>query len=370
MRVAVVTEFYRPTLGGVQEHVWHFAREARRLGHVVTVVTSRVDGYVDDPADDVVRLGHSLPLEVNGSVGRVSVGAGLGRTLRRLLGPAQFDVVHLHAPLSPVLPVLANRATSLPLVATYHTNFPRNRMLQAARGLAQSLANRIDIHVAVSEACVRAVKPYVRADFRLVPNGVDAAAWARGRPLPQLREGRPVVAFLGRLEPRCGLDRLLDAWGALRIAGHDPTLLVVGDGPERARLEQRAHALGLSHRFVGARWHDRADLLASADLLACPTTIASFGVTLLEGMAAGLPIVASDIDGFREVLTAGREGLLVPTDEPGALARALATLLGSPMLRARMGAAGRATAVRYDWAAVTKRVLALYDEAIERRRAR
>jgi phosphatidylinositol alpha-mannosyltransferase len=277
--------------------------------------------------------------------------------------------VHLHAPLSPVLPVLANRATRLPLVATYHTNFGRSRLLSAGRRLAQSLVDRIDVHVAVSRASARAVAPYVRADFQVVPNGVDVGAWARGRPRREWRGAGGAVVFLGRLEPRCGLERLLTAWPLLRRRGTGVRLLVVGDGPARWALEAMAAAAGVPATFAGARWEDRADWLASADVMVCPTAIASFGVTLLEGMAAGLPIVASDIDGFREVLTHGREGWLVDTGSPPALARALGALLESPEMRRRMGAEGRATAARYDWSSVARQVLCLEAEALERHRS-
>lgn len=360
MRIALVTEYYRPTLGGVQEHVFHFAREARRLGHSVTVVTSQVP---DLPADEgetgVVRVGRSLCVEANGSVGRVTVGAGVGRTLRQLLTKARFDVVHVHAPLAPVLPVLANRATSLPLVGTYHTNFPPSRLMRLARGVCQRLVDRVDAHVAVSGVCIRALSPYVSARYQIIPNGVDCASWAAGRRMPEVSGGRPVVLFVGRLEPRAGLDRLLAAWPPVK-ARHDPVLLVVGDGPERGRYEALARAAGAQARFVGARWADRPDFFASADVLVCPTAIASFGVTLLEGMAAGLPIVASDIDGFREVLTHGREGLLVDTTDPEALSQAVVMLLEAPGRRAALGAEGRRTAARYDWSRLACEVLDVY----------
>lgn len=370
MRIAVVTEYYRPTLGGIQEHVFHFARVARRLGHQVTIVTGGVGDHLDAPEDDVVRIGRSLPVRANGSVGRVTVGLRTGRALKRLLTADRFDVVHLHAPLSPILPVLANLSTTLPLVATHHTNFAPRRLYRLGSGIARRLMQRIDRHIAVSHACVRALEPFLTARFALVPNGVDVSAWRAGRPLERLRAARPVVVFLGRLEPRCGLDRVIRAWPRLRGTGVDPLLFVIGDGPLRGALELMAREARVRAQFAGARWEDRADLLASADLMVCPTTIASFGVTLLEGMAAGLPIVASDIDGFREVLTDGQEGLLVDTAVPTALAQAMATLLQSPALASAMAREGRRTAHRYDWDQVARRVLDVLATAVSRPRMR
>lgn len=361
MRIGIVTEYFYPTLGGVQEHVFHFAREVRRQGHAATVITSNV---LDTPAAaepdgvDVVRLGRSMCLEANGSVGRVTVGLGLGNELGRLLVKERFDVVHAHAPLSPVLPMLAIRRTELPVVATYHTNFKRSRLMSTFQGACQALVDRIDANIAVSDVCIRALKPYVQGRFQVVPNGVDCTYFASGRRQTWAR-GERIVLFIGRLEARCGLDRVLRAWPLLK-GQTDAKLVVLGDGPDRVKLESTAATLGVPATFLGAVREQRPDFFASADILVCPTAIASFGITLLEGMAAGLPIIASDIDGFREILTHGREGLLVDTENAEVLAGALAELLEDPARRRTLGEAGRKTAAAYDWPVVTQRILDIY----------
>jgi len=367
MRIALVTEYYYPTIGGVQEHVFHLARELRGLGHSATVVTSRVAGAPPGPAEEdegVVRLGWSLPVESNGSVGRVTVGPVLGVSLARLLRPDRFDLVHVHSPLSPVLGMLAARRTALPLVGTHHTNFTGSRLMSVFRGTVQEVFDRMDVHLAVSGACVKALSRYVRGSYRIVPNGVDCRRFAQGRRIASWPRGRPLVLFIGRLEERSGLDRLLRAWPAvLRDSAAD--LVVVGDGPGRARYEAQARELGLDVRFTGALRRERVDWLATADLLVAPTTIASFGITLLEAMAAGVPVVASDIDGFREVLCDGREGLLVDTADAPALARAVAGLLRDPDRRRALGEAGRRTVRRYDWPQVAREVVESYEEALD-----
>lgn len=365
MRIALVTEFYYPTLGGVQEHVYHLGRECERLGHEVAVITSRVDaadGLLPSHAEHNVHLiGRSLAVQMNGSVGRVSVGWSLAEKLRALLTKEHFDVVHVHAPLTPVLPMLALRQTALPLVGTFHTNFARSRLLGLARPAVQRLIDRIDVNVAVSGACVHALAPYVKARYRLIPNGVDCRAFAEGRALESLRGERPVVLFIGRLEQRSGLPRLLRAFPDIHKRSN-ARLVVIGEGPDRRANEALARELGVDAHFAGARHSDRADWFKSADVLVCPTTIASFGITLLEGMAAGLPVVASDIDGFREVLTHGREGFLVDTSRPERLSDAVATLLEHPALARRLGEAGQHTARAYDWPVVAKKVAAVYEE--------
>jgi phosphatidylinositol alpha-mannosyltransferase len=254
--------------------------------------------------------------------------------------------------------MLAVRHTTLPIVATYHTNFTRSRLLSTFRSVCQSLVDRIDANVAVSEACVRAIRPYIAGRFDIIPNGVDCGFFAGGH-RQWWAAGRLNVLFVGRLEARCGLDRLLRAWPWLE-APAAARLIVLGDGPERPNYESLAAELRVPVRFAGAVRDERPDFYASADVLVCPTTIASFGITLLEGMAAGVPIIASDIDGFREILTHGQEGLLVDTSQPRPLADAMNLLLADPERRRTLGEAGRRTAAAYDWPRVATRVFDLY----------
>jgi phosphatidylinositol alpha-mannosyltransferase len=254
--------------------------------------------------------------------------------------------------------MLAVRRTALPIAATYHTNFTRSRLLSTFRSVCQSLVDRIDANIAVSEICVRAIRPYVAGRFDIIPNGVDCAFFAGGR-RQWWAAGRHNVLFVARLEARCGLDRLLRAWRWLDPPGA-ARLIVLGDGPERPTFEALAAELQVPVRFAGAVRDERPDFYASADLLVCPTTIASFGITLLEGMAAGVPIVASDIDGYREILTNGQEGLLVDTQQPRQLADAMNALFADPERRRMMGEAGRRKASTYDWPLVASRILDVY----------
>jgi phosphatidylinositol alpha-mannosyltransferase len=360
MRLAIVTEYFYPTLGGVQEHVFHFAREVRRRGHEATVITSAVPGAPSLPPAierNVIRLGRSVSVDSNGSVGRVTIGLDLRQRLTSLLVPERFDLVHVHVPLAPVLPMLAVRHTSLPVVATHHTNFTRSRLMSTFRSVCQGLVNRMDANIAVSQACVRAIGPYIQGDFHIVPNGVDCGFFANGR-RQRWAAGAMHVLFVGRLEARCGLDRLLEAWPM--IEQRQAQLLVLGDGPDRGRFEAQAERLEVPARFLGAVRDARPNYFATADVLVCPTVIASFGITLLEGMAAGLPIVASNIDGFRDIVTHGREGLLVDTSQPALLAAAIDDLLSNPEKRRALGEQGRQTAAGYDWSKVTERVFDVY----------
>jgi len=362
VRIGIFTEYYYPSVGGVQEHVHHFAREARRAGHEVRIVTSAMPDVERAAPDgpDVIRVGRSLPLYGNGGFGRVSVGAGLSRAVAELLARERFDVVHVHCPLTPVLPWLALHHARGPVVGTFHTNFSPGRLWALTWRWQQRYAERLDAAVAVSHAATTAYEGRLPLAFRVIPNGVDVARFGAGRRVPALHGGRFTVLFVGRLEPRNGLDLLLEAFARLR-ARVDARLLVVGGGPLRDRYEARVpEALRPHVRFAGVLRDERPDWYASADVYCAPTRIASFGVTLLEAMAAGRPVLASDIDGFREVLTHGREGELLPSGDPAAWADALERLAADPARARSLGEAGRATARRYAWPIVAAEVLALY----------
>ena len=367
MRIAIVTEYYAPSIGGIQEHVRHFAREARRLGHEVTVVTGAMPDlrgagaepapHPDDPT--VVRIGRSLPIYNNGGVGRVTVGPRVSAALRDVLRDGGFDVVHVHAPLTPVLPLLALHHAAAPVVGTFHTNWRPGAAFRLAGRLLQRYLDRLDAALAVSRACVGALGR-LRADFRIVPNGVDVARFGGGRRLRRFDDGKVNLLWVGRVERRNALDRMLAVLAEVR-RDVDARLLVVGDGPllprYRARVppELEAHVV-----FAGRLLDERPDWYASADVHCAPTRIASFGVTLLEAMAAGVPVLASDIEGFREVLHHGVEGELVPADDVGAWARAIVRLVEDRGRAAAYGEAGRRTARRYDWPIVAREVLGVY----------
>ena len=364
MRVGIATEYYYPSIGGVQEHVHHFAREARRLGHAVKIITSEMpdlpppEGEAAGP--DVLRIAKSRPLFKNGSFGRVSLGPRLAHAMRETLARERFDVLHVHCPLTPVLPFLAVHYADCPVVGTFHTHFQPGALFALTRRPQQRYLDRLDAAVAVSRACLSAFEGRLRSEFRIIPNGVDVERFGRGRPLRRFEDGCFNVLWMGRLEPRNGLDRLLAAFVALR-AETEARLLVVGEGPLRPRYEAMVpDELREDVVFAGRVVDERPDWYASADVYCAPTSIASFGVTLLEAMAAGKPILASDIDGFREVMTHGHEGELIPPDDVRAWVRALARLARDPARGEAYGEQGRRTVQRYAWPRVTSEVLRLY----------
>jgi phosphatidylinositol alpha-mannosyltransferase len=255
------------------------------------------------------------------------------------------------------------------LVGTFHTWSDRRLAYRAVAPLARRVVRRLDLRIAVSPAAQQYAAGALKqplGTFRVVPNGVDVARFAAAEPLPDLIDPqRPLVLFVGRLEPRKGLDVLIRGFLRLRATVRRARLCVVGEGPERERCQEMVPAsirpdVLFVGRVTGAelpRYH------ASADVFVSPATGGeSFGIVLLEAMAAGLPVIASDIPGYRTVLADGRQGLLVRPGDGIALSEAIETLTANPTLRAAMAAEGRATARDYDWPVVGARIAELYRE--------
>lgn len=365
MKIGIVTEHYYPSLGGIQEHVHHFAREARRRGHTVRIVTSRMrelpapEGEAAGP--DVLRIADSRPFYLNGTFGRITVGARLGARLEETFREERFDVVHAHCPLLPVLPLLAVHYARCALVGTFHSNVRPYWLSRAWNRRLAAYLDRIDAPLAVSEACIGALAPLRREGFRVVPNGVDVGVFAGGRRLARFDDGRFNLLYVGRVEPRNGFDHLLKVFLRVRHEIRGARLLVVGGGPllDRYRAEVPAEARE-DVVFTGPLREERRDWYASADVLCVPTSIAAFGVNLLEAMCLGVPILASDIDGFREVMRHGREGEMAPPFDADAWVRGLVGLRRDPARAKAYGDAGRRTVQRYAWPVVADEVLSVY----------
>ena len=362
-RVALVTEYYYPHQGGVCEHVHFLAAELRRRGHRVDILTSSIAGAPNEPG--VIRLGHSVPVYGNGSLARITVGAGLRRQMRDTLARGAYDVVHVHSPLAPTLPMVAILESTVPVVGTIHTYFPRSLAYKLLRPVFQSVLDRLDAVIAVSDTAMEAHARYFHAGWRIIPNGVDLSFFRPDAPPPPAFEpGVPHVLFLGRLDPRNGLATLIGAFRELRQR-REARLVIAGDGPLRGHYTRLA-ARHPDIVFVGSVNGERPGYYANSDVYACPTTKASFGITLLEAMACGTPIVCSDIVGFRDVVRNDHEALMVRCGDEGALADALDKVLDDPALRVRLSAAGQERVSHYGWPSVADDILAVYDEVTAR----
>ena len=358
LRIALVTEYYYPHLGGICEHVHFFAREARRLGHHVDIITSRLEGAIAEP--NVIRLGRSQPVYFNGSQARVTLGRSLRKDMRETLRRGGYDIVHAHSPLSPILPVLAIEEADCPVVGTFHTYFEQSFWYGVGRRYFQRRLDRLSAAIAVSHSTTVALNRYFEANWTIIPNGIDLDLFNPDAPPPPgIHSDVPVILFLGRFDPRNGLTTLIEAFKKMRGRSREAQLVVVGDGPLRNHY-YRAAGDDRHITFVGAVLAERPGYYAHSSIYACPTTKASFGITLLESMACETPIVCSDILGFRDVVKHEREALMFPCGDRDALADSLVRLLDDETLRARLGKTGRQHARQYGWPTVTESVLDVY----------
>lgn len=365
LRIALVTEYYYPHLGGVCEHVHFFAREARRRGHHVDVITSHIPGAEAQP--HVIRLGRSQPVYANGSQARVTLGWHLRRDMRRVLREGRYDVVHVHSPLTPVLPILAIEEADCPVVGTFHTYFDQSIGYRLGRKFFQRRLDMLSAAVAVSNSTTVALNRYFDADWQIIPNGIDTDVFHPNAPAPPgLSKDVPTILFLGRFDPRNGLTTLIDSFRRVKGRGNrgrQARLVVVGDGPLREHYYKQANG-DKDIVFVGAVLEGRPSYYAHSSVYACPTTKASFGITLLEAMACETPVVCSDILGFRDVVADGREALMVPCGDRDALADALVRVLDDEGLAIELGTTGRQNSLEYSWARVTSRVLDVYQNVL------
>jgi phosphatidylinositol alpha-mannosyltransferase len=379
VRIAIVSDYYYPQLGGITEHVHGQATELTRRGHQVTVITPSLvvrpttagDEELPPRVFELVRVARAWPFYVNGSETLVSFVCPRGRAkLRRLLAAEHFDVVHVHNPVGVMLPMVATLSSRARVtVGTVHSVVPeRYRLLSATRPLLDRVLRRLDARVCVSNAVVESFGPrFPRLSFRIIPNGVDTDFFSpAAEPIPALDGSRNII-FVGRFDPRNGVRHVIGAFTALRQTRTGVRLVVVGDGPLRPLVERLVPAeLRDDVVFAGRVNRLRPRYLASADVLCTPCSLASFGMVLLEGMSAGLPIVASRLPGFSLVMRDGVDGLMVdrPDDEAG-FAAALARLLDDPTRAAAMGAAGRARAVStFAWPVVVDQLEELYADLL------
>jgi phosphatidylinositol alpha-mannosyltransferase len=367
VRIALVCPYDWTRPGGVQAHVAQLASQLSASHEVVVFAPHRRGAVPAVSAPRVVDVGRPIALPYNRSVAPVALAPTAGLRVVRLLARFVPDVTHVHEPLSPVVSSAVTSFARRPLVATFHSWSDRDRAYRIVAPVGRRMTRRLDVKVAVSPAAqVYAAEALgvPIGSFRVVPNGVEVERFAQAEPLEDLRDPeRPLLLFVGRLEPRKGLDVLVRAFLRIRAAVPRARLCVVGDGAQRARCQQMIPS-SIRHDALFVGHVDEAEkprYFASADLFIAPNVGGeSFGIVLLEAMAAGVPIVASDIPGFRTVMRDGRHGRFVPPGDATALADGVVTLLSNDKLRRAMSAEGRRRADEYDWPEVADRLEKVY----------
>jgi phosphatidylinositol alpha-mannosyltransferase len=361
MRVGLVCPYSLDVPGGVQSHVRDLARGLLARGHEVRLLAP---GRAEAARPSYVQtIGPAVPVPFNGSVARLAFGPRAAYATRQWLRDGDFDIVHVHEPTTPSLSLLAAWACRKPLVATFHTALRQSRV-SVSLGLAvRPVATRLSAQIAVSAAARRSIASMIPGQPAIVPNGIDFASFSTAAPRPCWTSPGPTIVFLGRWdEPRKGLRVALDAFETIMSAFPTARLLVGGPGRATRRPSTSA-TRGVE--FLGELTDsDRACLLASAAVFVAPNVGGeSFGVILVEAMAAGAPVVASDLPAFSAVLEGGRAGRLFATGDASAAAAAVIDVLEDQAAAAALRAHGQAAAKAYDWSRVLPAIEAVYDSA-------
>lgn len=361
MRIGMVCPYSFSVPGGVQAHVAELAAVFIDRGHHVSVIAP-ADGDTDLP-DYVVSGGPALAIPYNGSVSRVNFSPNGYRRLRRWIADNHFDVLHVHEPNSPSLSMMALMVASGPIVTTFHTSTSKSLWLSTFQGMLRPYHERISGKIAVSELARRWQMESLGSDAVEIPNGINVGSFADAEPLDGYPWPGRTVLFLGRYdEPRKGIDILMRALPTVVERFGDLRVLVVGGGNQKA-LRRRAGDLADHLVFLGqVDDATKARALASADVYCAPNLGGeSFGIVLVEAMAAGAAVIASKLDAFRRVLDDGRAGRLFAVGAADELASGLIELLADDQARADLVRAARARAARYDWSRVADQIMRVYE---------
>jgi phosphatidylinositol alpha-mannosyltransferase len=368
VKIGLVTPYVYPLPGGVNEHVRFLYENLRLSGHDVRILTSS-HGLQRSSEGDVIRIGKGFSVPSNGSVGTVTLSPRFVSQVRDVLEAERFDLLHFHEPFVPFLSLVVLGQSTSVNVATFHAYAGFSPAMEFGRRTLGGYSARLHGRIAVSAAARHFIDRFFPGEYKIIPNGVNLGRFQRAVPVARWQDGCPNLLFVGRLEDRKGLPYLLKAFRILRKDGVEARLLVVGSGPQEREARRYVMTRRLSNvEFLGrVSDAEKAQLFKTADIFVSPATgRESFGIVLLEAMAAGAPIVCSDIHGYKGVVQRGRQAILVPPRDARSLAAAIKQLLVNDEVRGRMAAAGLERAEQFGWERITERVEAYYGFVIRR----
>lgn len=362
MKVGLVSPYAWDVPGGVRSHIADLAVTLRLQGHEISVLAP-----VDEPAslpDWVVDGGRPISVRYNGSVARLSLGVKSARRVQAWIREGDFDVLHVHEPVAPSLSVLALWVARGPIVATWHSSQDRSRIMSAGYYIGQTAMEKVRGRIAVSEDARRTLVNHLGGDAVLIPNGVRVSAFSSTERMPDVDPDHPALLFLGRMdEPRKGLAVLVAALPRVVAAIPDIQVLIAGPGDIAEQSDLIPESVRGNVRFLGRiSDEDKARALRSVDVYVAPHTGGeSFGIVLVEAMAAQAAVIASDLPAFRRVLEDGRSGRLFPNQDADGLADALIDLMSDLHARRDLVSAADRRVRDFDWDRVVQDVIAVYD---------
>jgi phosphatidyl-myo-inositol alpha-mannosyltransferase len=373
MKIALVSPYDFAYPGGVVNHISCLEQQFTRLGHEVKIIAP-ASKAVHTLGDRFIRIGTPRPIPVSGSIARVTVSFMLESQIKEVFERERFDICHLHEPLMPTLCTTILRLKLAPMVGTFHAFGAKPWYIMftpIGKWYLDRWFNKLDGRIVVSKPALQYASKYFPGDYTIIPNGVDTRHFNPDvPPIDEFNDDKINILFVGRMEKRKGFDYLLEAYKIVKRKIPNCRLIAVGPGTRlRNKYEKRAMSYNLEDvNFCGyVNYKDLPGYYKTADIVCFPATgRESFGIVLIEAMAAGKPIIASDIEGYACVLKGGPEGVTVPPKNPEKLAEALTNLMTNEPLRLRMGSVGRPKAMEYDWSRIAKKVLLFYMETLNK----
>ncbi len=367
MKIALVSPYDFAYPGGVTNHISYLEHHFTRMGHEVKIIAP-ASKAVSNLGDRFIPIGKPRPIPVSGSIARIAISPWLSSRIKVILDQEKFDICHLHEPLLPMVCTTVLRLSSTPNIGTFHASGARswyNFGTPVVKLFLKKWFRRLDVKIAVSRPAMEFAQKHFPGDYTIIPNGVDSEHFSPSVwPIDEFADGKVNILFVGRMEKRKGLDYLLEAYKRVKQEIPNTRLIIVGPGIRlRHKYEKRVMQSDLKDViFVGyADYHELPRYYKTADIVCSPATgRESFGIVLLEALAVGKPIVASNIEGYNNVVSHGAEGLLVPPKNVEELAQALISLATDEPLRQQMAARGKLKASEYDWKHIAQRLLDCY----------
>jgi len=371
LRICVVSEYYFPVLGGITEHVYNTIKNFIQQGHEVTLLTSNAGdpgarGKIEGLR--IVRVGKSREIYSNGSIARMTFSWTLHKEVEKFFAQNEFDVVHIHSPLTPSLPLLVQKYIRCPVVGTYHTDFDKSAALKFWQKLAQHQIDRIDAIIAVSPVALKAMQRYVNTDGkeRIIPNGVDTKwFYKRSQKLPQLDDGRPNILYTGRFDPRNGFTTVVKAFAIVKNVIKNARLVVIGYGPlQKSYMSSIPPDIQKDILFVGKTDLERPQYLSSCDVMCIPTKKATCSLILLEAFATKIPVVASPIPAFKHIVKHKEEIYFTKDFSPFSYAEGILEILTNKDLREKISESALQKALSMDWKIIAEKILETYYDVL------